>query len=247
MQRFLLFTLYAPLAACGEIAVGEHRASWARPGKSAVLGLVAAALGITRADEKAHSALAGGYGYAVRVDAPGRPLEDFHTAEVPRARRDRRWATRREELAACDEGDSPIVSRRGYLTDTLFTAALWPQEQSPRWSPERIAEALAQPAFTPYLGRKSCPLGLPLAPEIIEAETLPEALARRSAWPLGETPLPSAGAPMLYADLGAPGLTPAEGRIERRRDALWSRRRWQFAEREEVALALDPPVKEMQV
>ena len=52
-MRFLLFTLYAPMGSFGEIAVGERRMSWARPGRSAVLGLVAAAQGIERGDEEA--------------------------------------------------------------------------------------------------------------------------------------------------------------------------------------------------
>ena len=45
MPDFLTFALAAPLAAMGEIAVGERRGSWDRPGRSAVLGLIAAVLG----------------------------------------------------------------------------------------------------------------------------------------------------------------------------------------------------------
>ena len=60
LMRFLLFTLYAPMGSFGEIAVGERRMSWARPGRSAVLGLVAAAQGIERTDEAAHQRAGGG-------------------------------------------------------------------------------------------------------------------------------------------------------------------------------------------
>ena len=42
MPAFLLFSLWAPLAAMGDVAVGERRTGLERPGKSAVLGLVAA-------------------------------------------------------------------------------------------------------------------------------------------------------------------------------------------------------------
>ena len=56
-MRFLVFTLYSPLGSFGEIAVGERRMSWARPGRSAVLGLVAAALGYERTEEAAHQEL----------------------------------------------------------------------------------------------------------------------------------------------------------------------------------------------
>ena len=37
MPEFLTFVLAAPLAAMGEIAVGERRGTWDRPGRSAVL------------------------------------------------------------------------------------------------------------------------------------------------------------------------------------------------------------------
>ena len=97
-MRFLLFTLYAPMGSFGEIAVGERRMSWARPGRSAILGLVAAAQGVERTDETAHQRLEAGLYYAVRTDAPGRPLLDYHTAQTPKARKGRTFATRQEEL-----------------------------------------------------------------------------------------------------------------------------------------------------
>ena len=39
MPTYLTFALVAPLGAMGELAVGERRGSWDRPGRSAVLGL----------------------------------------------------------------------------------------------------------------------------------------------------------------------------------------------------------------
>ena len=41
---YLLFRLYGPMASWGEIAVGETRHSAAYPGKSAIIGLLAAAM-----------------------------------------------------------------------------------------------------------------------------------------------------------------------------------------------------------
>ena len=46
MGQHLVFLLHAPLGAMGGVAVGERRAGFDRPGKSAILGLVAAALGL---------------------------------------------------------------------------------------------------------------------------------------------------------------------------------------------------------
>ena len=50
---FLVFQLQAPLAAWGDIAVGECRPTMAYPGQSALLGLLAAALGVRREDAEA--------------------------------------------------------------------------------------------------------------------------------------------------------------------------------------------------
>ena len=99
MTEYLLFRLYGPLASWGRVAVGGVRGSDAHPSKSAVLGLVAAALGLRRDDAAAQARLAAGYGFAVRVDAPGVLLRDYHTAQVPgrSALKRRPHATRRDQ------------------------------------------------------------------------------------------------------------------------------------------------------
>lgn len=227
MPSFLLFTLYAPLAACGEIAVGERRMGWSRPGRSAILGLVAAALGLKRDDETAHAALESGFGCAVRVDAPGRPFVDYHTAQVPPQRKGRRFDTRRSELAA--DRLETILSWREYRSDSLYTVALWPRGDALH-SLEDLAAALATPRFVLYLGRKSAPLGLPLRPEVVDADSLPAALSQRP-WPEELTGVAPADPVEVAFDLDAPGIRPE--RIERRRDGLGSRQRRQFVQREE--------------
>lgn len=140
MAEFLSFQLAAPIAAMGELAVGERRGSWDRPGRSAVLGLVAGCLGLDRADEDAHLALEEGYGLALRVERRGAVLADYHTAQVPPAKRNRRFATRAEELAAPEL--NTILSRRDYRTDLLAFATLWPREDAPRWPLAALASAL---------------------------------------------------------------------------------------------------------
>ncbi|HAP98609.1 MAG TPA: type I-E CRISPR-associated protein Cas5/CasD, partial [Rhodospirillum rubrum] len=98
VRDFLVFRLVGPMAAWGDIAVGERRGTWDVPAKSAILGLLAAGLGIDRADRTAHEALDRGLGFAVRQDRPGRLLRDYHTAQAPKARKNARWSTRRDEL-----------------------------------------------------------------------------------------------------------------------------------------------------
>ena len=231
-MRFLLFTLYAPMGSFGEVAVGERRMSWARPGRSAVLGLIAAAQGIERADEAAHQQLEAGLHYAVRTDAPGRPFMDYHTAQTPKARRGRTFATRREELES--DALSTVLSAREWRADACFTVALWPRSGHAA-DLDHIAECLRHPRYVLYLGRKSAPLGLPLDPAIIEAETFMDAFDLRPLNDEVRRVLQHAGVDgishdAIACDHNAPGA-PDQGRIERRRDAVASRVRWQFAER----------------
>jgi CRISPR system Cascade subunit CasD len=240
MPEFLTFALAAPLAAMGEIAVGERRGSWDRPGRSAVLGLVAACLGLARDDEAAHAALESGYGLALRRQCLGPLLADYHTAQVPPSQRGRRFATRAEELAA--DNLKTILSRRDYRVDVIVLAALW-QRESMRWPLEEIETALRAPRYTPYFGRKSCPLMLPLSPHREEAADPAAVLASRAAGgPLPERQLfralGGAMVTMTAADARQFGLK--FDRIEIRRDAVASRRRWQFALREDAILAKGP-------
>ncbi|MGH8674002.1 MAG: type I-E CRISPR-associated protein Cas5/CasD, partial [Burkholderiales bacterium] len=67
----LVFRLYAPLASWGDVAVGEYRPSHAYPGRSALLGLIAAALGVDRGDEQRHRQLDDELAFAVAVFAEG--------------------------------------------------------------------------------------------------------------------------------------------------------------------------------
>ena len=240
-MRFLLFTLYAPMGSFGEIAVGERRMSWARPGRSAVLGLVAAARGVGRADEDAHRNLERGLWYAIRTDAPGRPFLDYHTAQTPKARRGRTFATRREELGSGDL--HTVLSSREWRSDACFTVCLWPKAED-AVALDELADALRRPRFTLYLGRKSAPLGLPLDPAVIEADTflgafdkrLPNAEEREVLKHLrGRDAAPTT---TIAFDHDAPGAG-ADARVERRRDAIVSRARWQFTDRLEGVMDLE--------
>lgn len=233
-MKVLLFTLYAPLASFGEIAVGERRMGWARPARSAVLGLVAAAAGIAREDEEGHRVLESGLHLAVRTDAPGVPLVDYHTAQAPKSRRGQSHATRRDELSTAQNLNT-VVSRREWRTDACFTIALWPRAAA-SVDMDGLAHAIRRPRFTLYVGRKSAPLGLPLNPEVVEAASFLEALDARKRTGVETAVLQrvrSTDTTTVACDVDAPGL-PEVFRQERRRDGVASRRRWQFDDRVEA-------------
>ena len=183
--------------------------------------------------------LASHYGVAVLCYAPGRLLVDYHTAQVPPTRGKRRFATRAAELAAPDL--ATILSRRDYRTGAWHLAALWACVPAPRWALPDIAAAMLTPVFTPYLGRKGCPLGLPLAPEMTEASDPANALAQRhQAGPEAAFRTAMADAPSAIVvardDWGDDGANTR--RIEIRRDQPLSRRLWQFGLRREVVEGL---------
>jgi CRISPR system Cascade subunit CasD len=248
-REYLVFRLYGPMCSWGDIAVGEVRPSTVHPSKSATLGLIAAAIGIKRPDtardeteraalETAHSALAHGYGFAVRVDAPGVPLVDYHTVQVPPSgtgRNRRQFATRRDELITVHRDDlNTILSRRDYRVDALYTIALWTRLGAP-YPLVELSARLYKPVFALYLGRKSCPLALPLAAQVVSANTILHAMDQ-AALPLPESfdrhLVQHNTVPALYWDEdGDAGL--AVQHTFTRRDAVYSRRRWQFQSRSE--------------
>lgn len=242
MATYLTFQLYGMLSAFGLVAVGEVRPSASHPTRSAILGLIAGALGIRRDDEERLAALTDGYGLAVRVDAPGTPLLDFHTVQTPPERKNRIYRTRADELGGLlgeDEEPYTILSRRGYLCDAHFTACLWAVTDDPPYRLEALAEALRRPVFAPYLGRKCCPPSLPFAPLVGEYDTVEAALL---AYPLDSKAfLPHRKPPetsLLFTDPGAHEGKFSQQTLVRDRTAHHGRR--QFDERREATGAVQP-------
>lgn len=255
MPDGLAFSLYAPLAAMGDLAVGERRGGFDRPGRSAVLGLVAAALGYDRHDDDAHAALDRAYSLALRVRLGGTLMIDYHTVQAPPADRKARWSTRREALDRPSHRLETLLSARDYRSDLWVDVALVrlaPEKGGP--PPAALAEALRRPAYTLYVGRKSCPLGRPPAPKVSGDVTgIGDLLALLdgAAGPGGDEPRTFAplglkriwddkskvwNAP-LYADTALERLLAPDfeaQRVERRRDRVASRARWQFALRDEI-------------
>ena len=236
MADFLVFQLYAALASWGDIATGEYRPSQGQPSKSAITGLLAAALGITRADDAAQVELARHYGVAVCIRAAGEWLRDYHTIQVPGG--NEAYATRRQELLSDRLKLNTILSQRDYRTDAFYQIAVWPISKDAPYSLKELYYALRRPKFSLYLGRRSCPAGLPLYPRTMPDVTLKQAF--------DNYPLDKAEPWLAQLDDGGPvayvweqeGLKTAEAGMESsmryvRRDKVLSRKRWQFTDRTE--------------
>ena len=256
MTDHLLFQLYGPFASWGEIAVGEIRPTADHPTKSAVLGIVGAALGLRRDQGREHRALAEGLLYAVEVYRPGLLLRDFHTVQVPEKTLPSYCRTRADALRhAADQEANPLVSYREYRSDPYAIVALRVRLGfSFPWSLADLKAHLERPRFPLYLGRKACPPALPLRPEILRAARFAEAFEaaphreqiERVAQCIHGTEDPNRVTERLARKAGAlsdvfwegnedewPGEAPV--RIERW-DHPASRTRWEFAPRAEWVL-----------
>ncbi|MDD5297333.1 MAG: type I-E CRISPR-associated protein Cas5/CasD [Rhodocyclaceae bacterium] len=257
MGDYLVFRLYGPMASWGEIAVGETRHSAAYPSRSALIGLIGAALGITRDDEDGQAALAAGFRFGVKLHAAGHPLRDFHTVQPGADLKKLRYRTRRQELTLVPRHQlpSPMLTGREYRCDSFSTVAVVVTDKAER-SLTEVAAALQRPAFPLYLGRKSCPLAAPLAPKVenyaslkaaldaFDADPLPELVAHlKEAWQADARQRNvrrlNMRAPRYYWDeaFGSDGLeadSPASITLTRH-DEPTSRLRWQFAPRREHA------------
>jgi CRISPR system Cascade subunit CasD len=243
MPSFLLITLAAPLASFGELAGHERRGGRERPGKSALTGLLGAALGVRREDHESQQALAETIETGVRVDNPGHALQDFHTTQTISSKNNFHPQTRAEALAHGER--NTILTRRDYRADVLYTAAYQPLAACP-WTLEQMAGAMRKPFFTLCLGRKSCPLSLPLNPRIIEAENMLAALEHHAALhdDSKQTVLRNAvskGRTAPYIAISATAISEQDNRaprLERTSDQPLDRLRWHFAERREAIYPL---------
>lgn len=172
MAEYLVFSLVAPMGSFGGLAGHERRGSASWPGRSAVLGLLGAALGVRREDKAGQEALRQ-WKVAVSVLSESVPLQDFHTVQTVPSANIKRPNTRRDALKALKPRDNPVITRRDYHCDCAFGVTIWDGPDM-----EGALAALRQPVFAPYLGRKSCPLAAPMAPHRVDAGDVAGALAQ---------------------------------------------------------------------
>lgn len=247
MSPYLVFRLYGPMASWGEVAVGEYRPTSLQPSRSAILGLIASALGISREDEPAHIDLASSIGCAMYVDAPGILLRDYHTIQVPGGRKGARYATRKDELSARDKDGArdlnTILSTRDYWCDSAYSVCLWSRKQDERFSLESIQAALGRPRYPLFLGRRSCPLALPMKPEIRMAGSFHEAYLNRDSLSLefmAGIQWPESVA-VYWDEDGMAGIPSTQSSM--RRDEARSRTVPRFEERKELHAVVNPGAK----
>lgn len=175
MRDYLILKLQGPMQAWGKESFEGLRPSELFPGRSALLGLLGACLGVERTDQQRLLKLASSVSFAVRVDpvfdkVTGKQIStqkmtDYHT--VKDAREDYKGL----------KSHNTIQTWREYWQDASYTVAVWNHENA-AISLSAIEQAIKQPKYTPVLGRRSCPLARPLFEAKLTAESALNALAQ---------------------------------------------------------------------
>lgn len=169
MQDFLVFGLTASLGAMGELAGHERRGGLIWPARSAIIGLMGAALGIDRdGDFAALDAL----DLSVAIFDSGTPLRDFHTIQSVPSAAMKNPNSRPEALQAAGNNTATSITLRDYRAGVFYGVAVWGGDLPP------LATALNQPHYTLYFGRKSCPLAAPLGAKLVQADSTEDALTQ---------------------------------------------------------------------
>jgi CRISPR system Cascade subunit CasD len=191
-QATLAILLDGPLQSWGVDSRYQQRDTAAFPTKSGIIGLLAAALGIDKHAPNEATLLAPYVALRLTVlrspsGVPKRSgrLTDFHTVGGgydSAAGWQRLSISRRATGGPADT----VITRRSYLTDSAFVALL----EGDRTVLATAADALSDPCWGLWFGRKACIPAAPLAPTI---EATPQAAfdALRRRFGLAPCPLES--------------------------------------------------------
>ncbi len=165
MTDYLILKLHGPMQAWGQATFEGRRPTAPFPGRSGLLGLVGACLGLRREDGTRLQALSDSVRFAVRCDTHtpmGKParvvkITDYHTVKDAR------------ESYQGLKSHETIQTWRDYLCDAAFTVAVWTRPGSDFLLSE-LGKSVRAPRFTPFLGRRSCPLSRPLFETELQAD-----------------------------------------------------------------------------
>ena len=189
MQNFLILKLQGAMQAWGTHTYEDYRPSNIFPTRSAIVGLLGACIGIDRDDIESRQALNASFTLTVRADRKNNPvirITDYHTV----------LDARKVDGSARKDA---IVSQREYLCDAEFTLALSFHDNA-EYGIDEVKKAVQLPRYTPFLGRRSCPIHRPLLWKdnaVIDAENVEEAL--KKVEPYGGT---------IYSERELPGSSP---------------------------------------
>jgi CRISPR system Cascade subunit CasD len=187
MQDYLIIKLQGAMQAWGGHTYEDYRPSLIFPTRSAITGLLGACVGIEREDIQALKALNGSFQLTVRANKRKIvQLRQGSQSEIGKIAKDKFVSMQKitdfhtvQQARKVDGKPRPeaIVSRREYLCDAEFTLALAFAKDAD-YCLERVKQAIQKPVYTPFLGRRSCPIQRPLYEAIVNAENAQAALSK---------------------------------------------------------------------
>lgn len=139
------------ISAYGLQTFDVHRRANHFPTRSAIVGLLAAALGITRKEQQALYELSEQVTTAVQVNQAGEKMMDYHTVQ-----------NFRSPNGKIQKGTKPTY--REYWCDSEHTFAI----SADTSLINELEVAVKAPQFTLFQGRKSCPLTRPLYESVLD-------------------------------------------------------------------------------
>ena len=178
MKDFLVLKLQGAMQAWGGHTYEDFRPSEVFPTRSGVVGLLGACLGIDREDLQKREDLNNSFELTVlsikrkvkKTTYAGEKITilsitkitDFHTIKEARK-------------ADGKPRKEAVISRREYLCSAEFDLILDFKKHAV-YNLNKIKQAVKKPIFTPFLGRRSCPLHRPLFENVFSAENLKQLL-----------------------------------------------------------------------
>lgn len=138
-MKTIILKFSGPLQSWGTKSNFETRHTDFYPSKSAVIGIIAAALGYRRYENEKISKL-NELGFAVRVDQPGNLCRDYHTAH---------------KYKKDGTEERTYVTNRYYIEDAVFAVAI---SHSDDEYIRKIYTALQHPWFQMFMGRRALPV-----------------------------------------------------------------------------------------
>ena len=177
-MQALAFYIDAPLQSWGSASKFQHRETNRFPTKSAIVGLIAAAMGIDKHSDNEAAKLAPIVNLkltVVRLEKKAKPssrFTDFHTVGGGYDKK-KLWEKMSIPHKASGAPFGAVITRRTYLTDARFIALL----EGDLEVLTQIETALKDPKWGIWFGRKTCIPASPLSPIIKDSkETVLEAM-----------------------------------------------------------------------
>jgi len=181
--NILFLRLEGPLQAWGDNSKFVIRRTMEAPTKSGVLGLICCGMGLSRQKAREHLPDLNRLRMGVRIDRPGTRWWDYHTVGAKVGILNAAGVIK---ITQTTKEKETLVSRREYLCDASFLAALRGEADLI----ERVKDALENPAWPLFLGRKSCPPSRPILAGETQSGDLVTALQCQPWQPRYETDEP---------------------------------------------------------